>query len=547
MEDALTKRRTAGLVGGGLAAATALAMVTGGMGLAQESVSGISLHGVRAQHKAAGVWSPNVVSPELAQVPVAQGATRLENGTRSIPYYGYLGDGPLVPLPGSSTEATKTEPDKNTYLVLDGQTGPDTHFDYGHRFLFQGHEGGAGYITRINLDANEQHRVTLMADTDSSGDPLPTFDGSTYDPFAHRLLFTAEDGPDGGVWSATLGFPSKVRDISGAVGRGGYEGVQNDSAGNVWLVEDVGGATGTQNPNAKQPNSFLYRFVPEQPGNLSAGRLQALRVISNRTGKAITFHTDAVDSDITSSDRKGLHTYGEHFTTRWVTIHDTATDGTAPFDANALAKAARATPFKRPENGVFQPGSHFGSFFFTETGDTNLDTEAGADLGGFGALYRLQQSSPTANTGRLSMFYRGDPAHTGLDNISFFGRRQVVAVEDASDDVHSQRNALDSGYLFTVGADYAGGKQPLRIIAEGRDPSATIDSALSDAATAGFQNDGDNELTGIHVSNGDPTRQGILGAQVPRPFVPGSGWEAFYTAQHGDNVTYQLIADRIGQ
>jgi hypothetical protein len=120
-------------------------------------------------------------------------------------------------------------------------------------------------------------------------------------------------------------------------------------------------------------------------------------------------------------------------------------------------------------------------------------------------------------------------------------------VEDASDDVHSQRNALDSGYLFTVGAEYAGGKQPLRIIAEGRDPSATIDSALSDAATAGFQNDGDNELTGIHVSNGDPTRQGILGAQIPRPFAAGSGWEAFYTAQHGDNVTYQLIADRIGQ
>lgn len=74
-----------------------------------------------------------------------------------------------------------------------------------------------------------------------------------------------------------------------------------------------------------------------------------------------------------------------------------------------------------------------------------------------------------------------------------------------------------------------------------------MDSALSDAATAGLQNDGDNELTGIHVSNGDPTRQGILGAQIPRPFVRGSGCEAFYTAQHGNNVTYQLIADRISQ
>lgn len=32
-----------------------------------------------------------------------------------------------------------------------------------------------------------------------------------------------------------------VEDISGSIGRGGYESVQNDSAGNIWIVEDVGG------------------------------------------------------------------------------------------------------------------------------------------------------------------------------------------------------------------------------------------------------------------------------------------------------------------
>ena len=30
-------------------------------------------------------------------------------------------------------------------------------------------------------------------------------------------------------------------DVSGALGRGGYEGIQDDSAGNIWIVEDVGG------------------------------------------------------------------------------------------------------------------------------------------------------------------------------------------------------------------------------------------------------------------------------------------------------------------
>ena len=63
--------------------------------------------------------------------------------------------------------------------------------------------------------------------------------------------------------------------------------------------------------------------------------------------------------------------------TKWVTIHDTALNGTDPFDANALAKAGGATPFKRPENGAFQPGTDFRTFYFVITGDT--DANAGSD------------------------------------------------------------------------------------------------------------------------------------------------------------------------
>jgi len=77
----------------------------------------------------------------------------------------------------------------------------------------------------------------------------------------------------------------------------------------------------------------------------------------------------------------------------------------------------------------------------------------------------------------------------------------------------------------------------VRIIAQGRDPSATIDAAL--LGSAGFINDGDNELTGVHVSDGDPDVNGILGAKLPRPFK--DGWRVFYTQQHGDNVTYEII------
>lgn len=44
-------------------------------------------------------------------------------------------------------------------------------------------------------------------------------------------------------------------------------------------------------------------------------------------------------------------------------MHDTAVDGGAPFCATSAAKHAGATPFKRPENGVFRPGTGFGEFY----------------------------------------------------------------------------------------------------------------------------------------------------------------------------------------
>ena len=95
---------------------------------------------------------------------------------------------------GAGDEAHKTEPDKNTYLVFkNGLTGADPHYDYGTHFLFQGHEAGAGYITRINLDADAAHRVTLLATKDDDGPTDRDHRRSTWDPLAKRLLFTTEN------------------------------------------------------------------------------------------------------------------------------------------------------------------------------------------------------------------------------------------------------------------------------------------------------------------------------------------------------------------
>jgi hypothetical protein len=500
-----------------------------------------------ANTRSIGYAPSSKLSPELQQVVVAQGSMKLENPQGIITNYGYENDvssadnasvPQMVPAGAAQTEAQKTEPDKNTYLVFDrGLSGADANYNYGTHFLYQGHELAAtvagqpqGLITRINLDADAAHRVTLLATHDTAGATIRPIDGSTWDPFAQRLLFTTENA-GAPTYAATADYPSTVEDVSGALGRGGYEGIQNDSDGNIWIVEDIGGSNkpGTV---SKIPNSFIYRYTPAHPGDLHNGKLEALQVL-NAGGTPITVESQTA---LNAPDQVALHSYGQSFATKWVTVHDTAVNGTAAFNANAAAKAVHATPFKRPENGVFRPGSHFGDFYFTETGDTNATSVENATAGGWGSLFKLSQSGPSAATGRISVFFKGTQAVTGLDNIQFLSRGQLGAVEDAGDLLHGQRNALDSAYSFDVSADYSDAQnQPIRWLAEGRDASATTDSG-----GGGFgKNEGDNEITGLHVSDGDPSIEGILGAKAPN--LGDKKWRWFYTQQHGDNPTYEVL------
>src|SRR5262245_52455843 len=124
-----------------------------------------------ANPKSAGFVAPNILSPELIETIVAQGAMKLENPSVLTSFYGYDNDGTFVPTGTPANEATKTEPDKNTYLALRGLHGADPSYDYGRHFLYQGHESGSqdgieanrgktqggpekGYITRISLNAD---------------------------------------------------------------------------------------------------------------------------------------------------------------------------------------------------------------------------------------------------------------------------------------------------------------------------------------------------------------------------------------------------------
>jgi len=510
----------------------------------------------------------NVVADGFTLQRVVNGNDTLENPAGIFTRYGYLDDSAIQ----TDRQPTKTEPDQNTYLVTKRNPGgPTPGYDYGHRFLIQGHEvftpSGAtynrAYFTRINLDVKDPaHRITLLNPLakDATDSGVRSIDGSTYDPFNGQLLFTAEASNLGGVfgqplkWSGTTA-PAVVN-YGGSMGKAGYEGVDNDKLGNVMLVEDTGGvnvkdpADETKTLAVKQPNSFLFRFKPDSPGDLTKGKLQALQVSVN--GTPIVFHDGATLGNAAARDDAlgagilALHS-GQTLQAKWITLHDTAVDGATGFDANALAKSKGATPLKRPENGKFVPGTDFRSYVVDETGDTSKvagDYPGAAERGAWGALLRVDMPKAGADAATLKAVIVGDQTHASFDNVTFLDNKTVLLTEDRGETLHQQANALDSlwSYDITKPLDQVNADAK-RLVAQGRDPEATGDIAIKEPAppTPLTHNDGDNELTGIHVSDGSTGFDGILGAKNPFNAGGYSPWRIFVTGQHGANITYEIV------
>jgi hypothetical protein len=134
----------------------------------------------------------------------------------------------------------------------------------------------------------------------------------------------------------------------------------------------------------------------------------------------------------------------------------------------------------------------------------------------------------------ISILVLGDANHSSFDNLAFADSRTLLAAEDRGDTLHTQLNKLDSVWAFFID-----GAPALRFVALGRDTASEIDAALLDAATPGYQNEGDNEPTGLHVSIGSTSASTMPGtmANLDQP-------RAFLTRQHGENVVWSIIKIR---
>jgi hypothetical protein len=407
------------------------------------------------------------------------------------------------------------------------------------------------------------HRITLLTPVNPATGltDLNRIDGCTYYPFNNTLLFTEENavGLDGtgNVVQITSGWPPVVTKLGAFFGLGSWEGIHPDDEGVVYLQEDVGGATAPANtlatvdgqPNvplrrARQPNSFVYRYIPKNPRRLEdGGKLQALQVIID--GSPITFNAADMIGDIIAPAQLKLHTPGTSWPIKWITIHESKAGDAAPFVATAAAKAAGATPFKRPENMAWLPDSKFRTLFFTATGDTDAPTGQIPQLaarGAWGAIFRLDLRDDgdrgddgrdgrrrgkhgRENDGRISIFVLGDQDHTSFDNLAFANDRQLLAAEDRGDTLHQQLQKFDSVWAF----DVKNGKA-VRFIALGRD-----------ASSAAVGND-NNEPTGVFVSSGSPREEELLGTRQSLDDARG-----FFTQQHGNCDVLEFFRVRRGQ
>jgi hypothetical protein len=524
----------------GAAAAVAYRALGAARAWADDGVGDIKIGVANAVTPTPGVAQASQIDPDFAVRLVVRGSDPIENPSGVITTFGQLANG------------AHTEPDQNTFIVFrKNPGGPTPGFNYGHRFLYQGHEnaGDLAFLTRINLDVTDPaHRITLLTPVNpvTGLTNLNRIDGSTYNPFNNTLLFTEENsvGLDGtgNVIQITMSWPPVLTRLGPFFGLGGWEGIHPDDQGVIYLQEDIGGATPPANtlatvdgvPNvplrrARQPNSFVYRYVPKNPRRLEdGGKLQALQVIID--GKPITFHADDVIGDIIAPAQRKLHEPGTIYWIKWVTVHESKAGDTAPFVATTAAKAAGATPFKRPENMAWLPGSKFRTFFFTATGDTDAPTGQVPQLaarGAWGSIFRVDlfddnprhDEDRRKGDGTIAIFVLGDEQHTSFDNLAFANDRQLLASEDRGDTLHQQLHKFDSVWAFDVDNGKA-----VRFIALGRDATS---------AAAGNDN---NEPTGVFVSSGSPRDDEMLGTKESLDDARG-----FYTQQHGNGDVFEFF------
>jgi hypothetical protein len=104
-------------------------------------------------------------------------------------------------------------------------------------------------------------------------------------------------------------------------------------------------------------------------------------------------------------------------------------------------------------------------------------------------------------------------------------RDTVLVAEDRGDTLHDQLNKLDSVWAYKLNRQHPDRNIVARFVALGQD------------RVAGVLGEEDNEPTGVHMSEGDSTINGLIGTREFRADQA----RLFFTQQHGENNLFEVF------
>jgi len=147
-----------------------------------------------------------------------------------------------------------------------------------------------------------------------------------------------------------------------------------------------------------------------------------------------------------------------------------------------------------------------------------------AARGAWGGLFRVDLDA-NRETGHISLVILGDADHAAFDNITFVDDKDTVLLaEDRGDTLHDQLNKLDSIWAYKLNQQHPERSIAARFVALGQD---TI---------AGVVGEEDNEPTGLHMSEGDSSINGLIGTKT----FKSDRARLFFTQQHGENNLFEV-------
>ena len=218
-----------------------------------------------------------------------------------------------------------------TVIAREGDGGATDEWDqntlnetgsHAGRFLYRAHEVAAnGQVTVTDLETGVTSILAERPDWNR-------LDGTVWTRWG--TLLTGEEMragragliPDPAVPQAIAGLIYEIDPVTGtsvprpALGAKAHEGIRLDPQGNVYGISET---APTPIPPGG-PGGYIFKFVPDRPGDLSTGQLYALKIVvftGDRTGEAV-----------------------------WVPLDRAAVQ----VDADAAATAVGATGYARPED-----------------------------------------------------------------------------------------------------------------------------------------------------------------------------------------------------